>query len=65
MKCGLKCEVWSRVCGYHRPVAMWNYGKKEEFNQRKNFTVPAVGFLRPTPDFSSLPELLKDGVSNV
>ena len=23
-KCGAKCEVYSRVCGYFRPVANWN-----------------------------------------
>lgn len=38
-KCGLKCEVWSRVVGYYRPTSQWNRGKKEEFEQRKNFKV--------------------------
>lgn len=33
-----KCEVWSRVMGYHRPVSEYNKGKKEEFYQRKCFT---------------------------
>ena len=32
-----KCEVYSRVVGYLRPVKQWNPGKQEEFNQRKNF----------------------------
>lgn len=32
---GTKCEVYSRVVGYHRPVENWNDGKKEEFNLRK------------------------------
>jgi len=27
-------EVYSRVCGYYRPVKDWNEGKKEEFAQR-------------------------------
>lgn len=40
-KCGLPCEVWSRVCGYHRPVSLWNRGKKQEFQDRKNFEVGA------------------------
>ena len=30
-KCNEKCEVYSRVTGYFRPVANWNKGKKEEF----------------------------------
>jgi hypothetical protein len=31
------CEVFSRVVGYLRPVAMWNKGKQAEFGVRKNF----------------------------
>ncbi len=34
MKCGLKTEVFSRVCGYYRPVRNWNRGKKQEFKER-------------------------------
>lgn len=33
-----KCEVWTRVMGYHRPVSEFNKGKKEEFAERKCFT---------------------------
>lgn len=33
-----KCEVYSRVVGYLRPVALWNEGKKEEFKIRKNYS---------------------------
>ena len=33
-----KCEVWTRVMGYHRPVSEFNKGKKEEFYERKCFT---------------------------
>ena len=32
-----KCEVYSRVVGYLRPVEQWNAGKQEEFKQRKTF----------------------------
>lgn len=35
-----KCEVWSRVMGYHRPIAGYNIGKKQEFSERKNFKEP-------------------------
>ena len=41
-KCGEKCEVFSRVCGYFRPVTNWNKGKKEEFRERKHFKVTGV-----------------------
>lgn len=37
--CGEKCEVWSRVCGYFRPVSSWNRGKKQEFNERRTFVI--------------------------
>ena len=38
-KCGEKTEVYSRVCGYFRPVSNWNKGKKEEFKDRKTYEV--------------------------
>lgn len=36
---GSKCEVFSRVVGYMRPVQNWNNGKKEEFAMRKTFNI--------------------------
>ena len=36
---GSKCEVYSRVVGYLRPVQNWNKGKKEEFAMRKTLNV--------------------------
>jgi ribonucleoside-triphosphate reductase len=32
-----KCEVWSRVVGYLRPVSQFNEGKQAEFHDRKEF----------------------------
>ncbi len=32
-----RCEVWTRVMGYHRPVASFNIGKKGEFHERRFF----------------------------
>lgn len=32
-----KCERYSRVVGYFRPVGQWNVGKREEFENRKTF----------------------------
>ena len=29
------CEVYSRVCGYLKPIQNWNDGKKAEFYNRK------------------------------
>ncbi|MBO7735880.1 MAG: hypothetical protein J6S67_25145 [Methanobrevibacter sp.] len=34
---GTNCEVFSRVCGYLRPVQNYNKGKKEEFFMRSKF----------------------------
>ncbi len=38
-----RCEVWSRVMGYHRPTSGWNIGKKQEFEDRKYFKEPVEG----------------------
>lgn len=32
-----RCEVYSRVVGYLRPVKQWNDGKQEEFHDRKEY----------------------------
>jgi ribonucleoside-triphosphate reductase len=34
-----KCEVYSRVVGYLRPVSQWNRGKRQEFSDRKVFNI--------------------------
>ena len=40
-KCTIKqpCEVYSRVVGYIRPVKQWNFGKQQEFKERKEYKV--------------------------
>jgi anaerobic ribonucleoside-triphosphate reductase len=32
-----RCEVWTRVMGYHRPVASFNIGKRSEHRERRFF----------------------------
>jgi len=32
-----KCEVYSRIVGYIRPVSQWHVGKKQEFKEREEF----------------------------
>lgn len=34
-----KCEVYSRVVGYIRPVEQWNEGKRAEYHDRVEFKV--------------------------
>lgn len=43
-KCTIKqpCEVYSRIVGYLRPVRQWNVGKKEEFRQRKTYSLKRI-----------------------
>ena len=38
-KCGKKCEIYSRIVGYLRPIEQWNKGKQEEYRLRKAFRV--------------------------
>ncbi len=42
MKCGAKCEVYSRIVGYLRPVDNWNIGKQEEFRERLPYNIPEI-----------------------
>ena len=35
-----KCEVWTRVMGYHRPTHSFNIGKQSEFKERVPFNEP-------------------------
>ncbi|MFT5782042.1 MAG: hypothetical protein ACI9EB_001416 [Pseudomonas sp.] len=37
-----RCEVWTRVMGYHRPVAAFNPGKQSEHRERRHFTETAM-----------------------
>jgi len=38
-RCNGKTEVYSRVCGFFRPVQQWNRGKREEFKERREFVI--------------------------
>lgn len=35
-----RCEVWTRVMGYHRPVSSFNIGKQGEHAERRFFAEP-------------------------
>jgi hypothetical protein len=35
-----RCEVWTRVMGYHRPVSSFNIGKQGEHAERRFFQTP-------------------------
>jgi ribonucleoside-triphosphate reductase len=36
-QCATRCEIWTRVMGYHRPVSSFNKGKQGEFRERVFF----------------------------
>lgn len=38
-----RCEVWTRVMGYHRPVASFNIGKQGEHYERRFFDESKAG----------------------
>ena len=38
---GNETEVYARIVGYYRAVKHWNKGKRDEFDQRKMFTLEA------------------------
>lgn len=38
-----RCEVWTRVMGYHRPVSAFNRGKLAEHTERTYFQQRPVG----------------------
>lgn len=38
-KCNERTEIYSRVCGFFRPIAGWNPGKKQEYLERENYEV--------------------------
>jgi ribonucleoside-triphosphate reductase len=42
-ECDSKCEVWTRVMGYHRPVSEFNVGKKSEYQERIEFVAGGCG----------------------
>jgi anaerobic ribonucleoside-triphosphate reductase len=47
-----RCEVWTRVMGYHRPISHFNTGKREEFRQRVCFNERACENSKFMKDFS-------------
>ena len=40
---GTETEVYARIVGYYRAVKHWNAGKRDEYEQRKMFTVDDSG----------------------
>ncbi len=43
-----RCEVYSRVMGYHRPIDSWNIAKQQEWIDRTLYT-EALSYPRDEP----------------
>ena len=43
-----RCEVWTRVMGYHRPVSAFNAGKRAEHADRAYFSEQPTGTAEPS-----------------
>ena len=56
---GNPTEVYTRIVGYHRDVSNWNKGKKEEYFDRKTFSVENNSL-----DAKKIP-VFKDEISHV
>ncbi|MGB5831891.1 MAG: anaerobic ribonucleoside-triphosphate reductase [Thiohalocapsa sp.] len=44
-----RCEVWTRVMGYHRPVSAFNAGKRAEHQDRAYFCEQPHAAVLPKP----------------
>ncbi len=44
-----RCEIWTRVMGYHRPVSAFNPGKKSEHAERVLFLEAKTAGRRVSP----------------
>jgi hypothetical protein len=57
-----RCEVWTRVMGYHRPISQFNPGKQSEHRERLHFRedrfaahFPTTGGTAPLGKVSGVP----------
>jgi len=57
---GTPAEVYSRIVGYYRSVRNWNKGKREEFGERKLFSLPQAGRVKAEPPVV-FPQVSKPG----
>lgn len=47
--CLARTEVYSRVCGFFRPVQQWNKGKQEEYRERRLYQAVRFGKKSKSP----------------
>ncbi|MCL2718880.1 MAG: ribonucleoside triphosphate reductase [Lachnospiraceae bacterium] len=52
--CQKKCEVYSRITGYYRPVQNWNDGKLQEYQNRVNYETEKSQLKKPVTSVVTL-----------
>lgn len=50
-----KCEIYTRIMGYYRPVSQFNQGKKSEFYSRDYYSVKNSTPRRFLEEYASIP----------
>ena len=61
-----KCEVYSRVVGYIRPVSNWNDSKQAEFFDRTHFDKAVTEIIEDAPKEKMISDLQEqEGVKHV
>lgn len=52
--CGKTTEVYSRITGYYRPIANWNDGKLQEYDNRVTYDIENSSLKRPVTSVVTL-----------
>ena len=50
-----KCEIYTRIMGYYRPVSQFNQGKKSEFYSRDYYSINNSTPRRFLEEYASIP----------
>ncbi len=58
----VKCEIYSRVCGYFAPINRWNAGKQEEFRERQTYSPARSLDHDKTVDWNMRSMIVEEGV---
>ncbi|MBN1698889.1 MAG: hypothetical protein JW881_15335 [Spirochaetales bacterium] len=56
---GRETEVYTRIVGYYRSIKNWNKGKREEYNYRQPFSLPADAGKAPAANSAKAVKLAK------
>jgi len=63
MKCGLPCEIFSRITGFYTATHQWNPSKQEEFKERKTYDMTHFSTTIPKHELKTAEELEAERIS--